>query len=149
MTGGRPPNPVEDDVVVPVSAPLAEVGDVLGDADACAVAGWRGRGRAAAGAAVRATDACEPAAERTVVAARGRCPRPTTISGALARVATLVPPTSEPTITPNPSIPITAAAAARGPGIANCGPRGAGGGSRMESASGVPGAAPGLVPARG
>ena len=74
---------------------------------------------------------------------------PTTISGALASVATLAPPTSDPTITPNPSMNITAAAAARGPGIAN---PNAGAGvacPRATRRAASPGADPAPVPARG
>src|ERR1700733_11463271 len=144
LTGGRPPYPVDDDVPLPVSPPLAEVGERLADADACALPP-----DAAAPAPPPdpppPPDACEEATVWTLAAGLV-CPRPTTISGALARVATLVPPTSEPTITPNPSIPITAAAAARGPGSANCSPRGAGAGSRTDWARGAPGGIAGVGP---
>ena len=143
LTGGRPLYPVADDVPVPVPVSLAEVGDVLGDAEACATS-WPPPPPPSLTPAPPPPepppppDAFDPAA-CTVTALGVVCARPTTISGALARVATLVPPTSEPTITPNPSIPMTAAAAARGPGSANCSPRGAGVPSRAESARGVPG----------
>ena len=147
LTGGSPLYPVADEVPVSVPVSLPEVGEVLGDAEACATS-WPPPPPPPAltppPPAEPAPDAFDPAA-CTVTALGVVCARPTTISGALASVATLVPPTSEPTITPNPSIPMTAAAAARGPGSANCSPRGDGRpthpthASRPESARGVPG----------
>ena len=131
-----------------VSVPVVDVGDVVGEADACASV-------CAAAAALPPPAAAPPplsdppACEAGTVCTAGVVdwwPTPTTISGALARVATLVPPTSEPTITPNPSMHITAAAAARGPGIATPNAAGLRSVSANDSASGVPAGRSGFGP---
>ena len=147
LTGGRPFRP--DDVV---SVPVVDVGDVDGVSDAAAsVCTAAALLPAAAPAPPPPPPPLPPppdGAANTVCAAgvAAGWSMPTTISGALASVTTLVPPTSEPAITPNPSMAITATAAARGPGIAN--PNGGtfGLASANESASGVPGGRSGSAP---
>ena len=104
--------------------PVVVVGDVVGDADAWASARGRRCGVAAAAAAPRTTAAAaRPPLARTTV---GRGRRRSAMVEAdhdqrRARQASRrwSPPASEPTITPNASIPITAIAVARGPGRAN------------------------------
>lgn len=119
LTGGRPDEPA---AVVLVSA---GVGDVPGVAAAwagcCAV---DGDVAAAGGAAPAEAPSWLGAGDCTTWDAGVLWARPTTISGALASVSTLVPPTSEPIVRPNASMPITATAAAPGPGIANSARRG-------------------------
>ena len=85
-------------------------------------------------------EAPEPLEDRDALATLGLDAGETTTSSGLSALATL-PPTSEPATTPNPSVPMTAAAAARGATIhASNGPRSDAAGTG-GSASGLPGEA--------
>src|SRR5207244_2003021 len=99
--------------VVELSEPDVDVGvaDVVGETEACA-------GACEAAAAGGAPATLGPVSVTVVTWFEGVLVaggfRPTTMSGALARVATLVPPAIEPTTMPKPSVAMTATAAARG-----------------------------------
>ena len=124
-----------------MSEPVVGVGEVLGETEACAVA-WEAAAAAvlAAGAAPASLGPLSVTVTTWFEGALGvEWLRPTTISGALAKVATLVPPAIEPTTTPKASVAITATAVARGPGISNPSRCGRSATSPSESASGAPG----------